>query len=235
MKKTLIYIVLGISLLINIAFIGRKLFYNKPVKSRPALTTKTFADLKMELFSACPNDSNEIIFLGNSLTSEFMVSEFFPELRIKNRGIAGNKTIDILNRTDEIAESKPSKVFIMAGINDLLNYVPANQIVKDYNKILDKILEISPGTIIYIQSILPVTHQASAVFLGNPNAANREIEIVNGMLRGLCDNNTVRFADVGKFYLKNGELNDIYSWDGLHINSKGYKLWYELIQPHVVE
>jgi len=235
MKKILIYVLLGTLLLFNIIFIGRKLFYNKPVKSRPVLTTKTFSDLKMELFSACPNDSNEIIFLGNSLTSEFMVSEFFPELRIKNRGIPGNKTIDIYNRIDEIAESKPSKVFIMAGINDLLNFVPANQIIKDYSKILDKISEISPGTTIFIQSILPVTKQASKVFLGNPDAANREIEIVNGMLKGLCNSKTVRFTDIGKFFLKNGELNEVYSWDGLHINSKGYKLWYELIQSNVLE
>lgn len=235
MKKTLIYLFLGVSLLANIIFIGRKIFYTLPAKSRPVLTTKTFSDLKMELYSACPNDSNEIIFLGNSLTSEFMVSEFFPDIRIKNRGIPGNKTIDIFNRTDEIAESKPSKVFIMAGINDLLNYVPTNQIVKDYNKIIQKICDISPETKIYVQSILPVARDASIVYLGDPDAANKEIVNINMMLKGLCNNETVRFIDLGKFFLKDGELNNIYSWDGLHLNAKGYKLWYELIQPYVVE
>ena len=74
---------------------------------------------KVSHFRTLPNTKGEIIFLGNSITDYCEWSELFQNSKIKNRGISGDVTDGVLERLDEVTESKPSKIFLMIGINDL--------------------------------------------------------------------------------------------------------------------
>lgn len=74
---------------------------------------------KESLYRSLPNTADEIIFLGNSITDGCNWSELLDEPRAKNRGISGDRTEGILDRLDEVLDSKPIKVFLMIGINDL--------------------------------------------------------------------------------------------------------------------
>ena len=51
-------------------------------------------------------------------------------------------------------ESKPKKIFILIGINDLSANFPMDQIVDNYKQIINKIKIASPKTEIFIQSTL---------------------------------------------------------------------------------
>ena len=85
-------------------------------------TQKKFSEYyyhKKAHFENLPNTQDEIIFLGNSITDGCEWSELFQDLRIKNRGISGDITEGVLQRLKEVTESKPSKVFIMIGVNDI--------------------------------------------------------------------------------------------------------------------
>ena len=66
-----------------------------------------------------PDTPNEIIMLGNSITDGCEWSELFQNSNIKNRGISGDITEGVLYRLDEVTRSKPAKVFLLIGINDL--------------------------------------------------------------------------------------------------------------------
>ena len=72
-----------------------------------------------ELFETLPIDDNSIVFLGNSLINNFELAELFQNLKIKNRGISGDKIDGVINRLDPIIRLKPNKIFIEIGINDL--------------------------------------------------------------------------------------------------------------------
>jgi len=68
-----------------------------------------------EVFVKLPNDSNEVIMLGNSLTHNFEWHEMFRSVNIKNRGINADVTRGILQRLDEVIESKPIKYLLRLG------------------------------------------------------------------------------------------------------------------------
>jgi len=95
-------------------------------------------------------ESNEIIFIGNSITYRSEWSELFRNPKIKNRGINSDIISGVLLRIDEILESKPKKIFILIGINDLSANFQIQLCVDNYQKIISKIRTGSPLTSIYI-------------------------------------------------------------------------------------
>lgn len=107
------------------------------------------------IFEIMPNDTNEIIFLGNSITDYCEWHELFGNPNIKNRGIGRDVIHGVIARLDEIVESNPKKIFIMIGINDLGRKRTTEQILTDYDRLLSFIKQKSPETEIFIQSILP--------------------------------------------------------------------------------
>ena len=147
MKKLLI-----ISLCINILLVSvyaiRRINRPAPIADSPSIWQTTRTDI----FAALPRDTGSIIFLGDSITEGFPVSEYFPG--VKNRGVNGSEVVDILNRAHTITALQPSKVFIMAGINDIKNGVPLASSLKLYRMLVDTITKGSPKTKIFIQPVL---------------------------------------------------------------------------------
>jgi lysophospholipase L1-like esterase len=234
-KKLWIYTLLISSLCLNLVFLIKWISNRCPDKPEKARPVPSFADFCRDVYQNCPNDSNEILFVGNSLTYSFNVSEYYPGKPVKNRGIRGDLTSDVLFRLSEIMESKPAKIFLLIGINDILNGVQYQQITENIGKIVGEICTSSPKTKIYIQSLLPVAGEASYEFLGDKDLANQRIEEVNGFLKEICRQRRLEYIDLYSRFLKNNELDQTYSWDGLHINGKGYDLWSELIKSKVAE
>ena len=71
----------------------------------------TYYEQKKSTFESLPNDEDEIIFLGNSITEGCEWNELFGDDRIKNRGISADVAEGIFLRLDEVTESKPLKHF----------------------------------------------------------------------------------------------------------------------------
>jgi lysophospholipase L1-like esterase len=82
------------------------------------------------------------------------LDKFPAELRvrckIKNRGIMGDDSFGILNRISPVAESKPKKIFLMIGINDLSEHIKTDSVAQNYANIIKRIRSISSHTKIYI-------------------------------------------------------------------------------------
>jgi lysophospholipase L1-like esterase len=107
-------------------------------------------------FESLPDARNEIIFLGDSITDFGRWSEMFQNINVKNRGIRADRTDGVLERLQEVVSSSPDKMFIMIGVNDLSWKIKISTIISNYEKILRYILEKSPQTQIFVQSVLPV-------------------------------------------------------------------------------
>lgn len=234
MKQKLFLALLILSLLLNAIFISRKLYFYFYKESKSELSSKTSAELFKELYKYSPAIDQEIVFLGNSITAAFQIEEYLPGYNIRNRGISGNTTKDILNRIDDIVGKNPGKVFIMMGINDIVENVPVKKMVINYSRILEKFKNESPETKIFIQSILPVTKEASNYFSGDEHKINQMINEVNNDLIQLAEESGITYIDLHTIFKSNGELNQDYSWDGIHVNARGYERWFELIQPFIV-
>ncbi len=154
----------------------------------------TYYEQRKTLFEQLPNDDNEIIFLGNSITDGCNWSELFNDLRIKNRGISGDITDGVLDRLDEVTESKPLKIFIMIGINDLAIGKTGTEIAENYKKIIKKIKTDTKETKIYVQNILPVNPDYPK-FKNHTNKSEQIISI-NKTLKQIAEKNDLTYLDL---------------------------------------
>lgn len=189
---------------------------------------------KASLFDKLENDPNEIIFLGDSITDGGSWVEMFNNDAIKNRGISGDITQGVWCRIDEVIESKPKKIFIMIGINDLARDIPVDEILANYDKILEKIDRESPDTKLYIQSLLPVNPDFD--MFENHMEARDEIPKVNKGLEELSDQYDAVFINLyPEFATEEDKLNPEFTNDGLHLTGEGYMAWQPLIEEYVSE
>jgi lysophospholipase L1-like esterase len=142
---------------------------------------------------------------------------------ILNRGIGGDTSAGVLTRSSAVSRLHPTAVFLMIGTNDaqLLGYAPADT-VHNYRMIISAILQSSPDTRIYAQSILP---SLATKF-------NRWSEEVNRRVSELADGKSVIFINLRPaFYDANHVLNKRLTYDGLHLNVDGYLLWKRRLDP----
>ncbi|APM39036.1 GDSL-type esterase/lipase family protein [Clostridium kluyveri] len=171
----------------------------------------------------------KIIFLGDSLTDIAEWNELLNNPNVLNRGISYDTTSGALNRISEITRLKPSKIFIMLGINDIGKGLTSRNIISNYSKILESIKENSPNTTIYIQSVLPINKD-----LFKTTTNSKEIIELNNSLKELCKNFDIKYIDLySLFTLPNeNKLYKEYTVDGLHINGKGYIVWRDAVKDY---
>lgn len=195
----------------------------------------TFYYQRATLFEALPVTSEDIIFLGNSITNGSEWSELFGNPHIKNRGISGDTTMGVYDRLDAILKGKPAKIFLLIGINDVSRGISADTIVRNIGMIVEKVKKDSPDTRLYLQSVLPVTDHYK-LFGGHTSRAAMVPEINKG-LKTLAEKNGATYVDLYSQFLDpaTGKLNIEYTNDGLHMLGKGYLKWKEVVTPYVNE
>lgn len=193
----------------------------------------TYYQQRYSLFKSMPASKGDIIFLGNSINDGSEWYELFNDIRVKNRGISGDITTGILHRLKEVTSRKPAKVFLMIGINDLGRGVSPDTVVKNILLINDYILQESPSTRVYIESILPV----NASFGKFPGQVSKGTQVVqsNELLKAAAARHRFEYIDLhSKFVDAQGLLDPKYTNDGLHLTGAGYQHWRHLIYPKVV-
>lgn len=185
--------------------------------------------LKVQLFKSYPNSEKDIIFLGNSITAGTDWMELMGRTDVRNRGISGDITFGVLERLDEVTEGKPSKVFILIGINDISRNIPDSLIVCNYQKIICRIKKESPSTRIYLHTLMPVNNE----FTQFKNHYNKDEHIlfINQELKKIAKKENVTLIDLHPHFLnENKKLDKKYTIDGLHLNAAGYQLWADILK-----
>ena len=88
--------------------------------------------------SETPICSNDIVFLGNSLTEGGKWNDYFAGTEsklnkkggaIRNRGIIGDTAEGIADRLDEITKGAPKKIFLLCGVNDISHNLTVDEVV----------------------------------------------------------------------------------------------------------
>jgi lysophospholipase L1-like esterase len=188
-------------------------------------------NMKVEQFRAFPNSTNDIIFLGNSITDYTDWNELLDLKNARNRGISGDITFGVLERLDEVIEGKPAKVFILIGINDISRNIPDEVIVQNYKKIIHRIRKGSPKTKVYFNTLLPVnnTFPDRAHFNKDEHILN-----VNEQLKKIGAAEGITIIDIYPHFLDaEKKLDKKYTYDGLHLDGEGYRLWAGLLKPYL--
>ena len=177
-----------------------------------------FRQHRMSVFEWLPVSSDNIVFIGNSITQGNEWWEAFNNPKILNRGISGAITEEVVENISYFVAGKPEKVFIKIGTN---NGAEPQVVIPNTEKIIDYIQQVSPTTEIYIASILPTTREKR----------NPIIVSTNELIKELCDNKLVTYIDLWSHFIEPGtiKMDPLYSNDGLHLLASGYRLWCNLI------
>lgn len=230
-----------------------KLLVEKPMVQLPVYPDSiftTYYQQRYSLFKSIPNNPSaasfqidsdapsiskrDIIFVGNSINDGGEWYELFNDLRVKNRGISGDMTPGILHRLKEISDRKPAKVFLMIGINDLGKGVSPDSVVKNILLANDYLQQESPGTKVFIESILPV-NATFGKFQGQVSRG-KQINQANQLLKAAATLHRFEFIDLhSKFIDAQGLLDARYTNDGLHLTGAGYQHWRHLIYSKVFD
>jgi len=184
-------------------------------------------------FEATKDTQNEIIFLGNSITEGGKWNLLFPNKNVINRGISGDITDGILFRLDEITASKPIKIFLLIGTNDMARGKSIEYVIKGTQQIIAKIQLQSKSTKIYLQSMLPVNPFVGKKFSGHKNNHQKIID-ANKQLQQLAKTLHIPYIDVHKA-MRNRQkhLKSTFTYDGLHLSEKGYQKWKRVLKNYV--
>jgi lysophospholipase L1-like esterase len=183
---------------------------------------------RLEFFKKMPDRKHEIVFLGNSITEAGEWQELVPG-NVINRGISGDVTFGVIARLDEVLSSKPDKIFLLIGINDLKRGLPAQMILKNYQRIIRQVKSISPRTCLILQSILPVNE--SMINIDYKRITNTKVNDVNSQIQQLAVKEKLTFIDLHPvFEDSNHQMNKEYTIDGIHLKMPAYILWVNLLK-----
>ena len=166
-----------------------------------------------------------IVFFGDSITNKYKVEEFFSNTYVINSGISGDKSEDLLNRMNDVYKYNPSKVFILIGINDLNNGIKEDEILNNIQKIINGIKTNRMHSKIYIESVYPINRDVfnEKDYSFNEDISNNTIKEFNKKLKKLCKENDITYINVYDSLLDdNGNLKEVYTLEGLHLNDLGY-------------
>jgi lysophospholipase L1-like esterase len=155
------------------------------------------------------------------------LQERFPEQQIINSGFGGSQASDLLLYCNElILKYNPKKVFIYEGDNDISDGKKPKEIIKNILAIISKIRAHNSTTKIVLISAKPSIARWNL---------KRDYKKLNRQFKSLSRKDAdIQYVDVWKPMLEKRKVKqDIFLDDGLHMNTKGYTIWYNTIKQFV--
>lgn len=211
--NTMLKYALGLSVLLNIAFFAAAawLLFGGFIK----LFIYPFNQRQISQFEMLGTATNDVVLLGDSLVAEGKWEELFRSIPMRNRGLPGDVTSSVLDRIDQVTKGQPAKIFLMVGINDIGMGKSGDEVAMNVLKIVERIRASTPGTRIFVHSILP-----------NKPSLRKNIESANARI---AEEIAGKAAWINLYPLfldeKEGGLKGSLSNDGAHLTGKGYEIW----------
>jgi lysophospholipase L1-like esterase len=97
------------------------------------------------------------VIVGDSLTMWFPTDKLSKNNLWLNQGISGENTTQILRRLKykDFGQTRPDRIYVMAGINDLRQGAADQTIINNHRQIMRQLHKDYPQAEIIVQSILP--------------------------------------------------------------------------------
>ena len=130
-----------------------------------------------------------------------------------------------------LSENQFGKIYIMLGLNEI-GTGDTEYFTDAYREVLDKIRELQPDAIIYIQGIMHVTARKSDK---DKYFNNARINERNEGLKALADQKDVFFIDMNEAVDdENGNLDSSLSFDDVHLKASSYERWHEFLLHNAI-
>ncbi|WPJ97842.1 GDSL-type esterase/lipase family protein [Coraliomargarita algicola] len=166
-----------------------------------------------------------VIFLGDSITDNWKLDEYFPGEGFINRGIGGQVTEQMLARLrQDVIALNPSIVCFLGGTNDIALGYSNEAILSNIRSIAKQCRE--SGIRLIISSILPISNYHKDREARRERSKLRppaRILALNDGLRAIAVEEDADYLDLHTVLVdSSGQMPADFSSDGLHPNSKAY-------------
>ena len=194
-----------------------------------------FRNHRYDSFKALSVTSENILFIGNSITDmhcwpEVFVTSNGDYLPIVNRGNSGTYSTEQSDNLESYINGKPKKVFMMIGTNDIatsggLNFSP-EQVLAYVKSIVARIHARSPQTKVYLYSILKnnTSNRVEATWLKANELTKAFADATEGVTYIDLYDKLAGIANGGAW-----------SYDNLHLTAGAYQAWAETICQYLQE
>ncbi len=169
-----------------------------------------------------------VVFTGSSSIRFWRnLQELFPAHQVVNTGFGGSQTSDLLAYDEAlIFRYQPRKVFVYEGDNDLNDAKKPRSILKDTRELVSRIKSRDPQTEVVLIAAKPSLVRWHL---------KRKYKRLNRLFKRFSRKEAgLEYADVWTVMLRGNKVrDDLFIEDGLHMNSKGYRLWYDIIKNYI--
>lgn len=186
-------------------------------------------ELRFEQAAQC-RPATAAVLIGDSLTANFRPHWPGPA-RVVNMGIPGDFSSGVLMRLATVVTCRPRQVFVMVGINDILERVPIAEVQANHLRIVRMLRKHAPDTRVYVQSVLPTVDRLGR--LATSAEFNQQVRLLNRFLAGQATAEGYTFLDLAHLADGADRLRPELTPDGIHLNRDGYALWYDSLKPHL--
>lgn len=216
-----------------------------PAASEGPITPYTFGTYVEESDPVEDSWFETAAFLGDSRTEglkaysglqygDFFFSRGMNVFRVDNEDY---KVVSIDGKDYTILEAlalkKYESVYIMMGINEL-GY-PVASYRSGLSKLLERVLEIQPNAVIYLQTLPPVNEETAKKNNLNDSINNTNVATFNKVIEELAVKYKVALVDTGAAYRdENGSLPADLASDGVHFTPGAYRRWVDYMASHTM-
>ena len=187
-----------------------------------------------EKLKAQPVESGRVVFIGDSITDGWKLTQYFPGKPYVNRGISGQTTAQMIVRfMEDVINLKPAAVMIFAGTNDIArNNGPQTLAQVQGNFQMMTELAQLHGIKVILCSVTPISdYGPRPMSTGRPPA---DIVKMNAWMKDYAAKTKSTYCDFFSAVVdEKGALKEGISRDGLHPNDKGYELMAPVISAAI--
>ncbi|WP_195283395.1 GDSL-type esterase/lipase family protein [Harryflintia acetispora] len=195
---------------------------------------------------------DDAAFFGDSITNGISVYAFMsnaeviaatgvnPDSVLTKEAVPVEGEEQRITMIEALRRSDPKKIYIQLGANwvGTNTGIDKETFLHHYRDMLRRIRSEHPQSVVYLQSMFPV----SRAFSSNENGKNGNgltIEIIkdyNESLRQLASEEAVFYLDIYPALAdEEGYLPDDATADGMHLTSQYYEHWFHFLRTHTVE
>ncbi len=209
-------------------------------------TEESASDTRLTYHGPVDDDYfNDALFVGDSRMvglSEYCEpldtrADFYVKKALTIYNLLDGKPIRSFDGTQKslwevLDEKQYGKIYIMVGINEI--GVGNSEYFKDaYEQVVDRIREVQPDALIFINSIMHVSQAKSDT---DSLYNNTNINARNDAIASLADNIHIYYLNINEAVDdENGALRSDITFDDIHLKGSCYEPWHEYLLAHGVK
>ena len=176
----------------------------------------------------------EIAFLGDSRVIGADWYSAYPEKKVINLGVSGDKIENLLLRTALFDNLQNLRCcFVAIGVNNCWTMDFDRAAFKArFSELLDVLND--KGITIYLNTVPGITRKNSSFIRIQEFFVTLNVLQVNAVIKELAEERNLVLIDfAAEIADRNAKLKSEYSFDGCHYNSAGNQLWFDMLRPYI--